>query len=77
MSRRDKTFGELFPNATKRWPRTFMLGLIVLSTSLVIGALACSVYVMGIPGPFCLWAGALIYTVFSAVRGDIRDRREP
>jgi hypothetical protein len=69
--------GELFPNAMKRWPRTFMLGLVMLSASLAIGALVCSVYVMGFMGPFFLGLGAFIYTIFTAVRGDIRDRREP
>lgn len=74
--RSDKTMGELFPNATKRWPRTFLLGLVMLSVSLVIGAIALSTYVMGFKGPFYIGVAALIYTVFFAVRGDIRDRGE-
>jgi hypothetical protein len=75
MNWRDKTMGELFPNAMKRWPRTFMLGLLFLSLVLAAGALVCAVLFLGSYGPVYLGVAALAYTVGSAVRGDLQDQK--
>jgi len=79
MSFRDKTLGELFPNAVKRWPRTFMLGVLLVTVVVTGGILVSSVVFLGVYGPVCLSIGALIYTIGAAVYGDLQDlkRKKP
>lgn len=67
--------GELFPNATRRWPRTFMFAGICLIMVATIGMLILAVILFGISAPVYLAVFGLILSIVSAVRGDIEDQK--
>jgi hypothetical protein len=59
-----------------RWPRTLMVGTVLLGVPLVIGVYVGSTYLLGRYGPVYLGVVWLFYIVVSAVRGDMRDRKK-
>jgi hypothetical protein len=60
-----------------RWPRTFLLVLLALSTVVTCMWMLGAVYLLGTYGP-CYVAGAgVAYLAIAAVRGDVKDQRKP
>lgn len=68
---------KLVARAMDRWPRTFILGCMLMIAVSTIVFMACSVWLFGIYGPCYIGAVGFVCLVISALHGDIKDRKEP
>ena len=60
-----------------RWPRTFLLGILLLCVAVTIALMVCAVYLLGIYGPCYLGAAGFVWVAVAAIRGDVQDRKKP
>jgi peptidoglycan/LPS O-acetylase OafA/YrhL len=76
VTRRGKTLGQLFPRAARRWPRTFLLGIVMLSGTVASVAVTCVALYLNPNGPLYFAAAVVLGLMVCAIRADIQDRKD-
>lgn len=74
MKRRSRTLGEMFPKATKKWPRTSALAILCFAAAVTIGMLAGSVLLFDAKGPLYVCAFCFACLFVDGIAADIRDQ---